>query len=129
MDSVSVDASARTENGGSVKPVPLYAFLATIVFLVGAVFLVIYAPANKEGVALVIGIIISTIPSMVAAFASEKVSRDIRNGVVEEKAKAGATAAIAETHVVTTDSPLAGAGLVALNELLERTRKENPPNG
>jgi hypothetical protein len=77
---------------------PLYALVASIVFVIAAVLLVLYAPPGRETV--ILGLIASTLPSLVAAFASERASRDIRNGVVEAKVREGTKTALKDTGVL-----------------------------
>lgn len=105
--------------------VPLYALIATVVFVLSTVLLVIFAPPEHQGVATLLGLLVSTLPSLVAAFSAERASRDIRNGMVEEKARAGAVAALQETGVtdiveVTQRGQSAIMTMQALARLLER---------
>ena len=48
---------------------------------------------------IIIGLVVNTVPSLVAAFMSERNTNMIRNGVVTAKAKEGATQALKETGV------------------------------
>lgn len=79
--------------------IPLYALAATVVFIAAAVLLILFSPPDNENTGLFIALIVTTVPSLVAAFASERASRDIRNGLVEHKAKEGAKQALQETGV------------------------------
>ena len=110
--------------------IPLYALIATIAFVISAVLLVIFAPPENQGAITLIGLFVSTLPSLVAAFASERASRDIRNGVVEYKAKTGALQALDETGVtsaVQEGQTTTATALTALTKILENQSVSNAP--
>lgn len=99
---------------------PFYAMICIVVMIVAAVVLLLFSnPATAPSLTIVIGLIVTSIPSLVAAFHAERASRDIRNGVVVEKVKQGATQAIEESQVLTRTGPVATASLTALTRLLE----------
>lgn len=50
-------------------------------------------------------VLLANIPGVMASIFSESVHRDVRNGVVTEKARIGASQAIADEHVLTTADP------------------------
>lgn len=65
---------------------PLYSLTAAVAFMGFAVVMVIFTdPDDKEYVTLLIGLIVTSIPSLIASAFSERASRDIRNGVVQNK--------------------------------------------
>lgn len=68
--------------------VPMYAVICIVVMVIAAVVLLLFAnPATTPSLPLVIGLLVTTIPSLVAAVFSERASRDIRNGVMKDKVK------------------------------------------
>lgn len=69
----------------------------TMVILIG--YAVLLAVTGHMSDQIVGGLIVSTIPSLAAAGFAERAARDIRNGVVQDKAKAGVHEALAETGV------------------------------
>lgn len=79
--------------------VPLYSLAALVTFVIAATLLLLFAQPDNENVTLFIGLIVATLPALVASFAAERASNDIRNGVVEEKARIGATKALDDTGV------------------------------
>lgn len=108
-----------------ISNVPLYSLIATIALVVAAVVLVIFAPPDKQGFTVLLGLLVTTIPSVVASIYSERASRDIRNGILVEKAKEGAKEAIAESQVLTRTGPVVSAELRALSRLLEANTVAN----
>lgn len=76
--------------------VPVVA-IGTLLILIG--YAVVLAVTGHMSDEIVGGLIITTVPSVAAAAFSERAARDIRNGVVQEKAKAGVHEALAETGV------------------------------
>lgn len=108
----------RYQNG---QPnLPLYSLVAAVVFVVTGAGLAVFAPENNQNAAMLIALLVSTLPSLVAALFAERSSRDIRNGVMTEKAREGASQAIQEHGVVTRDGPAATASIQALTELLKQ---------
>lgn len=72
--------------GKAAGNTPLYSLSAAVVFFIFAVVMVIFTdPADERYVTLLIGICLTTIPSLIASAFSERASRDIRNGVVVQK--------------------------------------------
>lgn len=72
--------------------------ITTAVLLVGfAVLVVVMGYGDQGGGALLVGLVLTTVPSLIAAAFAERVSRDVRNGVVEHKAKHGAKQALHES--------------------------------
>lgn len=69
---------------------PVWAFLSMISFVASALALSLTGHDNS----VLVPVLLSQIPSLVAALFSERAARDIRNGVVEQKAHAGAQSAI-----------------------------------
>ena len=81
--------------------------IATAVLLCAFAVVVIVAGYGDEGAgALMIGLILTTVPSLIAAAFAERVSRDVRNGVVEHKAKQGARQALNEAGIHDADDQL-----------------------
>lgn len=79
--------------------------VATLAILVAAVVVlsVIRAQTNGE----IITILVGLIPGILAAGYAERTNRDVRNGVVQQKAKEGATQALQETGVTAVVSSAA----------------------
>lgn len=113
--------------------------LVTAVMLVGfAVVTLVFADFDDERtpyIVMVLGLIVTTVPSLISSVFAERASRDIRNGVVVEKTREGATEALHETGVsnVANVNPAAIEAITRI--LIERedevsaaartTRKEN----
>jgi hypothetical protein len=77
---------------------PLYAMITIGIMFATAVILVLFAnPASSPSLLIVLGLIASSTPSLVAAIYSERASRDIRNGVVADKAREGAAQALEDS--------------------------------
>lgn len=111
---------------------PLYSFLSLVVFVGAMVALIVTDHASDSGVLL--AVVVSTLPSLVAAISSERTARDIRNGVVQDKARQGAHEAIAEAEVLTRPGPVVQshlqaqtAQLAALTAMLQATGVTPPP--
>lgn len=79
---------------------PLYATVSIVVMVIAATFLLIFAnPASAPSLVIVVGMIATTIPSLVAAVFSERTNRDLRNGVLKDKVKEGAAEALEESKL------------------------------
>jgi hypothetical protein len=107
---------------------PIYATAVTVVCIVAAVVLVLFADPENQGTITVIGLIVSTLPSLIASFFAERTSRDVRNGVLVDKVAEGTAQAIKSEGVVVRDGPVVSAELRALSALLQqntRITKEN----
>lgn len=98
---------------------PLFSFGALVVFVGAAVFLIATGHADT---AWFLPLIVTSVPSLIAAIASETAVRDIRNGTVVAKAKEGASQAIAESQVLTRTGPVVTAELTALQEILQEVK-------
>lgn len=112
--------AARREHGPVTTP--LYTLGATAVFAAGVLVLIL--TDNAKNATLFVTLVLSTLPSLGAAFFSERASRDVRNGVVEEKARKGAHKALKEagvTDAVATGAQTTPAVLAGLTRLLEET--------
>lgn len=93
----------------------------TIVFVIAATVLIALGKA-QEG-AILIGLIVTTIPSLLGSAFAERTSRDIRNGVLENVVQSGAQAALDRTGVSESVSDFrqtTPAALKALTVLLEK---------
>lgn len=103
-----------------MRNVPLYSMVTTGILVVAAVLLVIFGDPDKQGFMILLGLIVTTVPSVVSAIYSERASRDIRNGVVVDKVREGASQAIEDAQVITRTGPVVTTELSALSTLLER---------
>lgn len=118
------------------KNMPLWSLLSAVVLIITLGFVILTMPADKlstSQLGIFIALIASTVPSLIASAYAERTSRDVRNGVVAEKAREGAVMAINETEVLTQSGPVATASLetsaaatVALTELLKRSEIHTP---
>jgi hypothetical protein len=97
--------------------------LATAVALVGlGVIALIFVPAGSAStpqLVIIIGLVATAVPACIAAAFAERTSRDVRNGVLVQQAKAGASQALIEHNVVTRDGPYVAATTQALLEILQ----------
>lgn len=110
-----------TVNGTNGKgKAPLYALVATALFVTAAVVLVLFADPENQSTVVVIGMIVSTLPSLVASFFAERASRDVRNGVLTEKVREGTVQAIQEEGVLVRNGPVVSTELAALSALLRQ---------
>lgn len=104
--------------------------LGAIVALVAIVGAIIVGVSVTEGIdsastpilAGLLAVISSTIPSILALIKVEQVHNDIKNGVVQEKARAGAVEALQAERIVTRDGPLSTTAIEALAEILKATK-------
>ena len=108
--------------------VPLYALGTTGFLVVVMLVLILTGRAGEGGAELFVGLILSTLPSLIAAVFSERVARDVRNGVVAEQTRVGTVKALDQTGVIDAVEQGQGgattaAALEALAELLEQSRE------
>lgn len=116
----------------NVPPNAPYAAMGTAALLIlSGVALVMTGHGGANDGSLLVGLVVTTIPSLLAAGYAERASRDVRNGTVTEKARQGAHKAITEAGVVTRDGPAVQAALsaqaastAALTALLQRVHPE-----
>lgn len=88
-----------SKSKGLAHNTPHYAIAATV-FLIGVGVIAATLTNNDASLSLLIGLIVTTVPSLIAAGFAERASRDIRNGTVTEKAREGAEQALNDTGVV-----------------------------
>jgi hypothetical protein len=101
------------------KNMPLWSLLSGIALIVTLGLVILLTPADKMSdpqFGIFIALIVSTVPSLIGAAYAERTSRDVRNGVVAEKAREGAVQAIEQTQVMTETGPTATAALAATHE-------------
>ena len=103
---------------------------ALVLFITGAI-VVLAGNGGENGGALLIGLAVTTVPSLIAAGYAERNAKDIRNGTVTEKVRVGTHQAIMEAGVVTKDAPAVHAAMTAqaastaaLTALLQRVAPE-----
>lgn len=70
-----------------------------------------------------LSIVASTIPSFLGLLKIESVHKDIKNGVVEAKAKEGARQAIIEEQVVTRHGPASTLAMESLAQILKENHE------
>lgn len=111
--------------------VPFGAIVAGVVALIAILGAVIVALSLGKGldskatplVVSLLGIVATAVPAMLGAMKADRASRDIRNGVVVEKVRQGATQAIQEQQVMTRVGPAVTAEMAALTELVLTNRQ------
>lgn len=123
---------SRKVKDPNVPPNAPYAAMGTAALLIIAgVVLVLSGHGGANDGSLLVGLVVTTIPSLLAAGYAERASRDVRNGTVTEKARQGAHKAISEAGVVTREGPAVQAAMTAqaastaaLTALLQRVAPE-----
>ena len=104
--------------------------LGAVVALVAILGAIIVGVSVTEGIdststpilAGLLAVISSTIPSILALIKVEQVHNDIKNGVVQDKVKAGTIQALREENIVTRDGPMSTTAIDALAEILKATK-------
>jgi hypothetical protein len=71
-----------------------------------------------------VGFTTTLLPGLFAAVFAERAARDIRNGVVVDRAREGAAQAIRDEQVVTRTGPVVSTELAALAELVGSVREQ-----
>ena len=90
---------------------PVYSLVTIVIFVASALVLILTGHEDNAG-GIFLASIFTTLPSLVAATMSERAARDIRNGVVEDKARAGAVKAMQNSGI----TPDTSEALRLLNE-------------
>ena len=79
--------------------------LGTLGLLLGTgLVLVLTGKADKGSGLTLLAIVLGNLPGAIAAIYAERTSRDVRNGVVVDKSRQGAVAALADTQLVPEDN-------------------------
>jgi len=80
---------------------PVVSLVAAVALVALGVFAVAFVPSSTTSPALltIVGLIATTVPSLIAAGFAERNSRDMRNGVATDAAAAGAHRALEESGV------------------------------
>ena len=111
---------------GKPKNLPYIALGSAVLFVVAGVILVTVPAADRNGATTLLLLLMSQIPSLVAAAFSERNNRDMRNGTVVEKVRLGTHKALEE---VATDASHKGAvvDLAAIRKIIleENERQSN----
>lgn len=87
---------------GGNKNVPVYSLVAVVALVGLAVLGLAVVPLNEKSTPLfysVVGLIVTTVPSLIAATFAERTARDVRNGTLEDKARLGTHQALKESGV------------------------------
>lgn len=112
----------------------MFTFLTVLVMIGAGAAVIIFAPfdnAHNTDLAIFFGLLTSSVPGLVSSFFAERTSNDVRNGVVIDKSKQGATQAIEESGLVShvqTQSDAQNAATAALITLLQdRVDQANNP--
>ncbi len=121
----------RRKDPNVPKNAPLFAMGTALLLTVAGVVVVVTGNGGKNDGSLLVGLVVTTIPSLLAAGYAERTSRDVRNGTVQEKARQGTRQAIEDAGVVTRDGPAVSAAIAAqsastaaLTALLQRVAPE-----
>lgn len=88
--------------GGGNRNVPVYSLIAVVALVGLAVLGLAIIPLDAKTTPLfytVIGLIVTTVPSLIAATFAERTARDVRNGLVEDKVRKGTHTALKESGV------------------------------
>lgn len=110
---------------------PLYSLGSAILLLLSAVIAVVVVDPSKQSTPVfisVMGLILTTVPSLLAAAFAERTARDVRNGVVEEKVRNGAHQAMREAGVITREGPAVTLAMESLAALLKQNTKVTEDN-
>lgn len=110
------------------KNMPLWSLLSAVVLVITLGVVILVTPVDKLSASqtgIFIALIVSSVPSLLAAAYAERTSRDVRNGVVAEKAREGAVQAIEEQGVLTQSGPVATAAIAATEESTKALAKAN----
>jgi len=103
-----------------------YLAFATIALFVTAVVVLIITD-HAEDSTLFIGFVITTCPSIVAAIFAERAAKDIRNHVVQEKARAGTEQALAAIDLPVTPKETGDVVRDVLNEPTDEQGRRAEP--
>lgn len=101
---------------------PVLSLGAAVLFVALAVLALVFVPKDDQRltqVVLLVGLVVSTVPSLIASAYSERTSKDMRNGVMVDQVKTGARQALVEHNVVTRDGPYVAATTQALLDILQ----------
>lgn len=126
-----MDAPPRRNRNGDAVTRPLYSLGTAALFVVAAVVVLVSGEGNRGNGALLVIALVTTLPSLVAAGFAERVSRDVRNGVIVEKVREGSRKALDDTGVtqaVTDGQSTTPAALLALTRLLEQNTTATKAN-
>lgn len=111
----------RSNDIPSRTNLPVVSLLAAVSLIGIAVVALIFVHLDDRTTPVflsLIGLIVTTVPSLIAAAYAERVSKDVRNGVVEAKTKTAVKEALNEHQVVTRDGPFVAASTEALLRVL-----------
>src|SRR6266542_805089 len=92
--------------GGNPLPknMPLWSLFSAVALIVTLGVVLLVVPPDRMSssqLAIFVALIVSTVPSLLGAAYAERTARDVRNGVVAEKAREGAVQAIEDASVLT----------------------------
>jgi hypothetical protein len=99
---------------------PVFSLLAAILLIgLAIVGLVVVPDSRQNQLYIIVGLIVTTVPSLIAASYAERIGKDIRNGVLTQKVQEGAQAALDDTGVtdVVNSSQRGETTIVAMNAL------------
>jgi uncharacterized membrane protein len=75
--------------------VPLYATICIVAMVIAAVVLILFSDAAQQApLATILGLFVTCVPALIAAFYSEKMSKDMSNGAVSDKVEQAVTKAL-----------------------------------
>ena len=123
----NIDGQGKIPGGMNL---PVLSLLTAVLFLALAVVALVFVPKDDTRmtqVVLLVGLVASTVPSLIASAFAERTNRDIRNGVLVHQAKTGASQALVEHNVVTRDGPYVAATTQALLEILQQRHGDHLP--
>ncbi len=107
---------------------PIYSLVAAIILVALVIVALIVVPHERnDQLLIVVGLIVSTVPSLLAAGFAERTARDVRNGVVQQKAREGAQQALDDSGVTdVVNATQRGASTVAAIAALSQLTESDP---
>lgn len=108
--------------------VPIVSLISGTVLLAVVVIVLAFANPDRTSTPLfatVIGLVVTTVPSLIAAAYAERVSKDVRNGTLVQKTKQATHEAIREAGLITRDGPAMTLAMEGLAQVLRQTGKSD----
>lgn len=98
-----------------------FPWTTVVVLAILVTALIVLSLIRNESANLIIPVLVGLIPGLLAAGYAERTNRDVRNGVVQHKAKEGAKEALAETGVTAVVNNSASASIAYTDALNTHT--------
>ncbi len=107
---------------------PIAALVSGVVLLISAMTLLVTVDVERQttpAFVTILGLLVTSIPSLFAAAFAERAARDIRNGVVRESVKEATAQVIDEKKVLTREGPIAQE----IHDIKETVHRRDHDNG